>query len=484
MRYDVVVIGGGLFGAGVARDAALRGLSVCLFEQDDFGAGASGRGSRLVAGGLPALESLDFARVRADVHEREVLLQTAQHLVVPQPCLLPFYGPGLRTQARLRAGLALADTLALDQSLRVHHLLSPAEAQARAPALRPDGLTGAALVWESSTPQPARLALALALDARRHGAHLRAHTAVESIRWEPAGRGRERAGGVAWRDALTGERGRAEASLVIAAVGAWQAGLDPRLAGATPGGLRKDVSVLLPPLVGLGDALVFPLGDGQMLSAVAAGEGLWVSGLESVFEGDVGTAYATHDEVAALTDSARAFLPGAAWDRPLSTQAAVRPVAPAFHPFGVPAPEVKDWGTDGGRLDGLLTVTGGAAVRHRAVAEEATDWAVRKLGRALSAPPCRTASTPLPAPVPCPLTDGAALRAAVERAVAEEECRTLRDFLERAAVPSGASDTDRAARPAVLGVMADLLGWDADRQAREVKACEAAAALTQAFRVL
>lgn len=478
MRYDVVVIGGGLFGAGVARDAALRGLSVCLFEREDFGAGASGRAARLIAGGLPALESLDFARVRADAHERETLLQTAPDLVAAQTCLLPFYGPGLRAQARLRAGLALGDALALDQSLRVHHLLSPAEALARAPALSPDGLTGAALVWEASAPNPARLALALALDARRHGAHLRSHTPVESILWGPAGRGRARAEGVAWRDALTGERGQAEASVVIAAAGAWLAGLDPRLEGSTLGSLRKDVAVLLPPPAGLGDALVFPFGDGRMLSAVAAEEGLWVGGLESDFGGDVGTAHATHGEVAALIAQARAPLPGVDWDGVLLAQAAVRPAAPAFHPFGVPAPEVRDWGTDGGKMDGLLTVAGGPAVRARVAAEEATDWACRKLGRALSAPPCRTASAPLPAPAAPNLSaDAPALRAAVEWAVAEEECRTLRDFLDR----GGAPPTHQAA---ALCAMADLLGWDADRRAREVKACEAAAALTQAFRVL
>ena len=485
MRYDIVVIGGGLFGVGVARDAALRGLSVCLFEREDFGAGASGRSPQLVAGGLPALESLDFARVRADVHERETLLQTAPDLIVAQPCLLPFYGSGLRQQARLRAGLALGDALALDQSLRIHHLLSPAETLARAPALSPDGLTGAALGWEASAPDPARRALAVALDARRHGARLRPHTPVESINWEPAGRGRERAAGVVWRDALTGERGQTEASLVIAATGARLSGLDPRLEGSTSGGLRKDVSVLLPLSAGLGDALVLPLGDGQMLSAVAAPEGLWVGGLEIDFDGDVGTAYATRDEVAALTGQARAFLPGGDWDGPLLAQAAVRPAAPAFRPFGIPAPEVRDWGADGGKLDGLLTVAGGPAVRARVAAEEATDWAVRKLGRALSAPACRTASAPLPASgAPNLSADAPALRAAVEWAVAEEECRTLRDFLGRRQVPASASDGTPAAWPAALAAMADLLGWDADRRAREVKAREAAAALTQAFRVL
>ena len=125
MTYDIVVIGGGLLGASIARDAAGRGLSVCVFEQEDFGAGATSRGSRLAAAGLNALETLDFTRVREDIREREILRRMAPHLVQPQPCLIPFYGQGLLAQTRLRAGLALIDALGFDQSLPVHHLLSP-----------------------------------------------------------------------------------------------------------------------------------------------------------------------------------------------------------------------------------------------------------------------------------------------------------------------------------------------------------------------
>lgn len=490
MAYDIVVIGGGLLGAGIARDAAGRGLSVCLFEQEDFGAGATSRGSRLVTGGLNALETLDFTRVREDIREREILRRTAPHLVHPQPCLLPFYGQGVLAQTRLRAGLALTDALGFDQSLPVHQVLSPQEAQARAPGLRAEGLTGAALVWEAAVPRIERLALELALDARRHGAHLRAHTRVEALCREREPRGRERIVGVRWRDRLTGEEGRTDAGLVVAAAGAWQSALDASL-GSRPR-LVKSVSVVGPSLPGHGDALVFPREEeGRLLVVTPWPGGSWVGSIESDFTGDLDTAHATGREVAALVRLVRDFLPDVAWDDPAGAQAAVRmPLPPHAVSFGVSAPtyDIRDPGANGGAQEGLVTVVGGRVTSVRAVAEEVVDLACRKLGRALSTPPCRTASTPLPAPVGSTfdalVPEDAALRAAVEWAVAEEECRTLRDFLERRSPPAWAADGRRSTVPIVLETMAGLLGWDGDRRAREVKTYEAGLALTQAFRVL
>ncbi len=494
MIYDIVVVGGGLLGAGIARDAALRGLSVCLFEQEDFGAGATSRGSRLVTGGLNALETLDFTRVREDIHEREILLHIAPHLVSPQSCLIPFYSSNLLTQTRLRAGLALTDALGFDQSLPVHQLLSPSEARAREPSLRAEGLTGAALVWEASVPRIERLALETALDARRHGACLQTHTSVEGFCWEPEPRGRERAVGVRWRNRLTGERSQTEAHLVIAAAGAWQSGLDSHLENRSrkQARLMKSVSVIAPPLPGSGDALVFPREEeGHLLIASPRVSGTWIGSIETDYDGDLDTVHASGREVSALVSVVRDFLPGVAWDDLVSAHAAVD-LPPAPHPFsfGVTPPnyEIADYGANGGVCDGLLTVSGGRVTGARAIAEEVVDLACRKLGRALSAPPCRTASTPLPVldapPLPLSLSDVSPLRVAVEWAVAEEECRTLRDFLERRSPFSSAADQGRFAIPVVLETMTALLSWDSDRQVREVKAFAADMALTQAFRVI
>ena len=490
MTYDIVVIGGGLLGVSVARDAAARGLSVCLFEQEDFGAGATSRGSRLVTAGLNALETLDFTRVREDIREREILRHIAPHLVLPQSCLIPFYSQGVLAQTRLRAGLALTDALGFDQSLPIHHLLSPSEARTRVPGLRAEGLTGAALVWEAAVPRIERLALELALDARRHGACLRTHTRVEALRWEREPRGRERASGVRWKDRLTGEEGRTDAGLVIAAAGAWQSDLDASF-GSRPR-LVKSVSILGPPLPGCADALVFPREEeGRLLVAAPWPDGSWIGSIETDFTGDLDTAHATGEEVTALARLVRDFFPAVAWDDPAGAQAAVfAPLPPQAVSFGVAAPayDIHDHAANGDTQEGLVTVAGTRVTSVRAVAEEVVDLACRKLGRALSTPPCRTASLPLPVPagpaLGVPAADDVALRSAVEWAVAEEECRTMRDFLERRSFLAWAADEGRTAFPVVLETMADILGWDGDRQRREVKAYEADRALTQAFRVL
>ena len=162
--------------------------------------------------------------------------------------------------------------------------------------------------------------------------------------------------------------------------------------------------------------------------------------------------------------------------------------------FGVAPPtyDLRDHGANGGMQDGLVSVSGGRVTGARAVAEEVVDLACRKLGRALSMPPCRTASTPLlPSAGPAwdpPVSedqglDTAALRAAVEWSVAEEECRTLRDFLLRRSLPVWVAGGGRSAVPVVLETMASLLAWDDDRRSREVKGYEADVALMQAFRV-
>ncbi len=490
---DLVVIGGGLLGASAARDAALRGLSVALFEAADFGAGATAHGSRVLGAGLRGLETLDFTQVREQLHEREVLLHIAASQVVPLPCLIPFYDSSLRVQARLRASLALTDALSFDKSLPLHQILSAAEAREREPSLNPRGLGGAALVWEAAVPNPASLALEIALDAQAHGAVLHTHTRVDGLRHRPAARRRENVEGIRWTNLLTGESGETVSALVLNATGAGLPDVDRQVKGlaGVPAMRRKCVSVALPVLRGGRDALLFPReGDAGTLFAVPW-LGLSLLGMSetSFDEHSPDALYATGGEVAALLQPFREYLPEAEWEHSVHAQAALRVSPPFPGPPALPdtfLPLVIDHAVVGG-LGGLVSAAGGSLLSCRSLAEEVIDLACRKLGRSLSTPPCRTAVTPLPIGFGKPLVtawEEASLKSAVAHAVDLEECLTLNDFLLRRTSLFWSSDQGRSAVPLVQAEMAALLGWDAVRQAAEVKAWEAEAALSQAFRVL
>ena len=144
-NFDLIVIGAGINGAGVARDAAMRGLKVCVVDKADIGSGTSSASTRLIHGGLRYLEHGEFGLVRESLRERETLLKIAPHLIRPIPILIPIYQHARRGRFQLRAGMFLYDALSYDKSLPRHQILSRNETLQRAPALNPEGLTGGAI---------------------------------------------------------------------------------------------------------------------------------------------------------------------------------------------------------------------------------------------------------------------------------------------------------------------------------------------------
>src|SRR6476469_281890 len=141
-RFDVIVIGGGIIGAGIARDAALRGLRVALFEKQDFGSGTTAGSTRLIHGGLRYLEMLDFGLVRMDLRERETLLRIAPHLVKPLEFILPFYGSSLWYRCKMKLGMMLYDFLSYRKSLPRHRFITSAELATIEPGLSRQDLQG------------------------------------------------------------------------------------------------------------------------------------------------------------------------------------------------------------------------------------------------------------------------------------------------------------------------------------------------------
>ena len=224
-EFDLVVIGGGIFGICVAWDAVLRGLSVALLERGDFGQAATANCFKMVHGGIRYLQHADVRRVREASRERNVLLRIAPHLVHPLPFVLPTYGHGLKGKETLNVALKTYDLLTWDrnqgivdsgQRIPAGSMLSRKECLDLFPALQSPDLTGAVLFYEAQMYSPARLALSYlrsAIDAGADGANY-----VEAIEFLRAG---NRIAGVRARDALTGSELEVRGKITVNAAGPW-----------------------------------------------------------------------------------------------------------------------------------------------------------------------------------------------------------------------------------------------------------------------
>src|ERR671916_597128 len=197
-RFDLIVIGAGINGAGIARDAALRGLRVLVLDKGDVGGGTTSWSTRLIHGGLRYLEHGEIGLVRESLRERERLLRIAPHLVRPLPLPRPIYQGDQRGRLLIRTGMLAYDVLSRGKSLPGHRMLDRSAALGRAPGLAESGLLGAALYHDAQVEYAERLALENALDARAHGAEIRTYYHVDEVLTEHG-----RVAGVVGIDVLT-----------------------------------------------------------------------------------------------------------------------------------------------------------------------------------------------------------------------------------------------------------------------------------------
>ena len=203
--HDVLIIGGGINGAGIARDLAMRGLRVALVEKGDFASGASSASTKLIHGGVRYLERFGFRLVFEACRERRILQSIAPHLVRPIPFFIPVYSDDPRSLTTIRAGMSLYDMLAMFRNTHPHSILNAEEAIGREPALRPEGLSGVALYWDCRMDD-ARLCLENILAARELGADIANYLEVTGL-IKSAGRVRG-----ARNEARQGARGHGEPS--------------------------------------------------------------------------------------------------------------------------------------------------------------------------------------------------------------------------------------------------------------------------------
>ncbi|CAA9256404.1 MAG: Glycerol-3-phosphate dehydrogenase [uncultured Chloroflexi bacterium] len=379
---DVLVVGGGIVGAGIARDAALRGFRVGLVEQRDLASGTSSRPTRLIHGGLRYLENYDFGLVREDLREREILLRVAPHLVFPLPFLLPQYGRSQAYQAKLSAGMLLYDLLSYDKSLPSRRWLSREQLLATEPGIDPEGLQGAWRYYDAQVPYVERLVVENALDAAAHGAHILTHARVERFLRQSGTAGTVT--GALVRDTLGGGELEVRAHLTINATGPWLDRTDGEIRPGRPPLLRltKGVHLVTPP--GTRHAhVLFSQTDGRLFFVVPWHGCSLVGTTDTDYHGDPADAAADQEDVTYLSTEARRAFPQAPFDQVHYTWAGVRALGRVE---GVQEGKVSrkhkllDHEAREG-VPGIVSVVGGKITAYRGIAEEVGDLVSTKLGR-------------------------------------------------------------------------------------------------------
>jgi len=474
--FDVLVIGGGITGCGVARDAALRGLRVALVEREDFGSGTSGRSSRLIHGGIRYLEHGQIHLVHEAIRERQILLRIAPHLVQPLAFTWPIYRGARVGRLKLSAGMLVYDLMAAGRSKR-HAMLSAEEVVGREPGLEAKGLTGGALYYDASTDD-ARLTLANAIAAREAGASVVNHTIVSRV-----------------DDAKNGERSvlmtnadgvgfAARARVVVNATGVWQSSFRGG-GGAKRAQGSKGIHIAVPrERIGNRAALtlISPI-DGRVMFTLPSPSQTIIGTTDTWTDESPEDVRADAKEVDYLIDSVNAYFPAARLTRDdvISAWAGIRPLATrtSVNPTAVSREHIieKD-------AAGTIHVTGGKLTTYRSMAAEGVDTVFRALDR--RPPRSPTADTPLPG------TDrnrdleqlasantalGERLVSALPYTAAElvygvrsEMARTLEDLLiRRTRIAFETRDHGVGVATRAAAIVAESLGWNASRQAEAVR---------------
>ena len=376
--FDVLVIGGGIHGAAVARDAAGRGLKVILAEQGDYASATSSSSSKLIHGGLRYLESLEFGLVRESLVERAQLLKTAPHLITPLRFLLPIYAWQRRQALMLRAGLALYDALSFGDGLPASGRLDDDDI-AQLPRLRQEGLSSVLHYCDCLTDD-ARLTLVVLLDARARGADILNRRAVTAI--APL------ADGYAIAIDERGLKRNIEARFIVNAAGPWVARVDVLTNAAPPPRplrLVRGSHIVLPmPSPAQSDAYTLQDEEERVIFVIPWLDRrfLMVGTTEMAHEGDPGAARCSEAEQAYLLAAYNRYFAGArpvtagdivfTWSgvRALHDDAGARPSRISR------SPELSSV-TNG--TGGFVSLYGGKLTTHRAMAEEVLE-ALHRLG--------------------------------------------------------------------------------------------------------
>jgi glycerol-3-phosphate dehydrogenase len=481
--FDVLVIGGGATGAGVARDAALRGLTTALVERDDFASGTSSRSSRLIHGGVRYLEHGHFHLVFEASRERRTLMRIAPHLVRPLAFTWPVYVGARVPRWKLGAGLLLYDALALFRNVSPHRRLRAPEVLIAEPALATDGLVGGAQYYDAATDD-ARLTLATAIAAADAGAVVLNHAAVRALRHGPDGA----VAGAIVHDEFGRSPIAVSARTVVNAAGPWSDTIRRLDEPAAPAGVlgTKGVHVAVPAArVGnRGAVTLLSRIDGRVMFVLPAGDQTIIGTTDTATTSTPDQVRATEADIDYLLTSVNGCFPRAALQRAdvISAWAGIRPLIAASAPVD-PGSVSREHAIERSP-SGVISVSGGKLTTYRSMAAETVDVVEQALGRVPT--PSRTDVLPLPGGdrmaavwalaeddpnLTIPLSPGLPYTGAeaVYAAQSEMAC-TLSDVLARRThVAFETRDAGRAAARVVASILAPRLRWTEIETARQLE---------------
>jgi glycerol-3-phosphate dehydrogenase len=395
--YDVIIIGAGINGAGIARDAAMRGLRVLLLDKGDIGGGTSSFSTRLIHGGLRYLEYGELGLVRESLREREVLLRIAPHLIRSIPVLIPIYQSARRGPWTIRAGMIAYDLLSFGKTLPRHRVLTRAEALQHAPGLNPAGLAGAAIYYDAQVEFAERLVFENALAAQQNGADVVTYARVDHFLVED-----EALRGVEYINELDGSNNSARGNLIINAAGPWidQVLERSRVTGKRLIGGTKGSHLIVAPFPGAPAAALYTEAhaDGRPFFIIPWNDNYLIGTTDIHYEGNLDRVETTPDEIDYLLGETNRVIPGAqlSRDQILYSYAGVRPL-----PFVDDNDERRitrrHFIRQHARHANLLSIVGGKLTTYRSLAEETVDLVFKKLER--DSPRCATGEVPLPGAV-------------------------------------------------------------------------------------
>jgi glycerol-3-phosphate dehydrogenase len=413
--FDLIVIGAGINGAGIARDAAMRGLSALLLDKGDISNGTTQWATRLIHGGLRYLEYYEVPLVRESLKDREVLFHIAPHLVKPLGFMIPIYERARHGPLMVRLGMLAYDVLSFDKSVGNHRMFSPQEALEREPGLNPDGLRGAAFYYDGQVEYAERIAVENAISAHEHGVVVLNYARVDRLIVEE---GEVR--GVGFTDVLSGGEYEARAPVTVNVAGPWvdevlrgmdrPGGSETRMIGGTKGS-----HLVVDPFPGApkGEALYVEARKDGRPYFIVPWNGRYLIGTTDIrYEGDLDYVSADEDEIDYLIEETNHVIPEAnlSRDSVLFTYSGIRPLP--YQAEGAEGGVTRSHiifdhskgrgvgtkrsgvGQDVPRVGGLISIIGGKLTTYRNLSRQTVDMVYEKLR--VKPPESRTGKVPLP----------------------------------------------------------------------------------------